>query len=106
MIKAFDVYFYDTFIKEGASVAILEALACGVPVMCKPLGGNMELVKHGVNGFLYHDYAEAQRFLKMLASDRGRLVALKQSTQTDFANRLHIKRLVKEYTREFGNVQA
>ncbi|XPF93388.1 glycosyltransferase family 4 protein [Colwellia sp. RE-S-Sl-9] len=38
---------------EGLSLAILEALASGTPVIASNVGGNPELVKDNVNGFLY-----------------------------------------------------
>lgn len=37
---------------EGRANAILEALACGVPVITTPVGGNAEIVRHGDNGLL------------------------------------------------------
>jgi glycosyltransferase involved in cell wall biosynthesis len=38
--------------REGCSNAVLEALACGVPVVTTRVGGNAELVRDGENGFL------------------------------------------------------
>ena len=37
---------------EGAPVAAMEALACGLPVLASPTGGLTELVVDGVNGYL------------------------------------------------------
>lgn len=103
ILKSLDVYFYDTYVKEGASVAILESLACGVPVIAKPLGGNVELIKSGVNGFLVKDYKEAREKLELLHKDRPYLDRLKQSTLEDFNSRLHISNMVSKYNREFQN---
>ncbi|MDP2561128.1 glycosyltransferase [Psychrobium sp. 1_MG-2023] len=38
---------------EGISNTILEAMACGVPVIASKVGGNVELVKHGQTGLLF-----------------------------------------------------
>lgn len=37
---------------EGFSNAIIEYLACGVPVVCTNVGGNAEIVRDGYNGYL------------------------------------------------------
>lgn len=38
---------------EGAPLAVFEALACGIPVISPPLELCVELIRPGVNGFLY-----------------------------------------------------
>lgn len=38
--------------REGISNTILEAKACGIPVVATDVGGNGELVAHGTDGFL------------------------------------------------------
>jgi glycosyltransferase involved in cell wall biosynthesis len=38
---------------ENASLAILEAFACGKPVIAARIGGNPELIREGVNGWLF-----------------------------------------------------
>jgi len=38
---------------ENASLAILEAFACGKPVIAARIGGNPELLHHGLNGWLF-----------------------------------------------------
>lgn len=39
-------------LREGFSNAVLEALACGVPVLASDVGGNAEVLDPGVNGYL------------------------------------------------------
>jgi glycosyltransferase involved in cell wall biosynthesis len=48
---------------ESLGLVGLEALACGVPVICTKIGGVTSYMKHGVNGFLfspgnYHELAD------------------------------------------------
>jgi len=38
---------------EGFSNALIEYMQCGKPVVCSRVGGNPEIVQHGLNGFLY-----------------------------------------------------
>jgi glycosyltransferase involved in cell wall biosynthesis len=51
---------------EGLSLAILEAMASGTPVIASNVGGNPELVKNNQNGFLY-EYADAEGLSKNIA---------------------------------------
>lgn len=97
IIKALDVYYYETFQHEGASIAILESLACGVPVLCKPLGGCPELVYNGTNGFLATDRSMLLLRLQQLYEHPKMLAEMKAKTLTDFQNRLHIKHVACKY---------
>jgi glycosyltransferase involved in cell wall biosynthesis len=51
---------------ENASLAILEAFACGKPVIAARIGGNPELVHHGLNGWLFEpgNVAELSSWLR------------------------------------------
>lgn len=100
LIKSLDVYFYETFQDEGASVAILESLASGVPVLCKNLGGCGELVKNGLNGFIVKDRSEFLLRLQQL-NRPDYLLKMKEQTKYDFESRLHIKHVACKYMQLF-----
>ncbi len=59
---------------EGMSNALLEAMACGLPVVATGVGGNLQLVRPGVNGVLVppHDPAALAEAMLSLARDAGR----------------------------------
>ena len=46
-----DVFMHSSY-QEGLSVAIMEAMACGTPVVASRIRGNVDLIEDGVNGFL------------------------------------------------------
>ncbi len=104
ILKDLDVYFYETFSDEGASIAVLESLACGVPVLTKPLGGNGEIVKNGVNGFICKDRQMYQFRLSQLSSNQSFLDEIKQKTIEDFNNRLHVKHTACKYMQLFEHI--
>jgi glycosyltransferase involved in cell wall biosynthesis len=45
--------FVITSLYEGLSNVVLEAMACGLPVIASNVAGNNELVRHDLNGFLF-----------------------------------------------------
>jgi glycosyltransferase involved in cell wall biosynthesis len=47
-----DIY-VSTSLSDTRSVSLLEAMACGLPVVVTDLDGNKECVREGVNGFLF-----------------------------------------------------
>ena len=82
-------------------MAILESLAAGVPVLCKPLGGTPELVINGVNGFIAKDRQMFLLRLKQLATNHEMLAKLKEQTVQDFNNRLHVRHTACKYMQLF-----
>ena len=44
---------------EGNSKALLEAMACGLPVIASNVPGNKEIVSHGINGYLCEPYSSS-----------------------------------------------
>lgn len=57
---------------EGMSVATLEAMAAGLPVVVTRTGGTDELVVEGINGFIFEwgDIEALTAYLRRLATDR------------------------------------
>ncbi len=104
IIKALDVYFYETFQHEGASIAILESLAAGIPVLCKPLGGCNELVTNGHNGFLVEDRSAFHIRMKELACNKNKLNLMRLNTVKDFDKRLHVRHAACKYMQIFEHV--
>ncbi len=103
VISQLDVYFYETFAPEGASMAILESLSCGIPVICRDFGGNSELVIHGMNGFIEKDRKGFLKRLKEL-SDPNVLREFKKRTSEDYWDRLHISNATARYMQLFEQV--
>lgn len=100
-IKSFDVYLHDAKSPEGASMAILESLSCGVPVLVRMVGGGTsEIIKNGINGFFYGNDRELNRILvSLMKNNKKKLIRLKEKTRDDFLKKFHIKKVIRQYER-------
>lgn len=103
-IKALDVYYYEIFSNEGASIAVLEALACGVPVICMKRGGIKELIVNGLNGFIEKDRKSMVNRLIALRKDKKILEKMKENTKKHFDEKLHIRHCARKYIELFEGV--
>ena len=52
--RSADLYIAATH-SDGTSISLLEAMACGIPVLVSDIPGNREWVEHGRNGWLFPD---------------------------------------------------
>jgi len=54
ILKIFDVFLL-TSIFEGMPIVLIEAMAAGKAIVATSVGGNPEVVKHGVNGYIVNE---------------------------------------------------
>lgn len=59
-----DVFLHTSY-QEGLPVAVMEAMACGIPIVASRIRGNVDLIEDGVNGFLC-DPEDAEGFADKL----------------------------------------
>lgn len=94
-----DILFLPTRHYEGLSLAILEAQAMGEIVITSDMGGNPEIITHGVNGFLYKKLVKAvivKRIVK-LGLHRSRMVDLKRRARENIMHRFNIQIQAKKF---------
>ena len=80
ILHAADMFVFPSF-HEGLPVSALEAMACGLPLICSKIRGNVDIVKDGENGFLF----EPEDYLT-LAIGMERLI-IEQSLSKKFGDK-------------------
>lgn len=85
---------------EPFGLVMVEALACGTPVLAFPSGAAREIVTHGVNGFLCADEADMVR--RMGEVDRIDRRACRESVESSFS----IDRMVNDHLALYERLAA
>jgi glycosyltransferase involved in cell wall biosynthesis len=67
--NASDIFVFMSY-QEGLPVAMMEAMACGLPIICSKIRGNTDLIEDNVNGlFAKNDPHDVANKIMKLASD-------------------------------------
>jgi len=96
-MKDWDIFLYETIRDEGISMAILESLACGVPVICSNNYGNKEIIEEGINGYVFKDKKHAEKILNHLITNPKELAKLKETTKKHFIENLDARHMAYQY---------
>lgn len=68
--KSSDMFVFPS-LQEGLPVALMEAMACGIPVACAKIRGNVDLVNSEKNGILFNpsDVEEISKVITVMIDD-------------------------------------
>jgi glycosyltransferase involved in cell wall biosynthesis len=93
-----DVFVSSSF-SEALSMAIIEAMTMGLPVVATDVGGNGELIDHGVNGLLV-PHGDPRAFAEALLSvlkDRERAARMGAEAKVKARKCFGARRMVEQY---------
>lgn len=70
ILNAADIFVFPSY-HEGMPVSALEAMACGLPIICSEIRGNVDIIREGDNGYLFQpsDVETLARKLEYLLDD-------------------------------------
>lgn len=81
--------------EEPFGMVVIEALACGTPVVAMNRGAVPEIIEHGVNGFLADTEAEFAQYIKRVDEISPR--ACRESVEAQFSADLMAKSYIERY---------
>lgn len=89
--------------QESFGLVALEAMACGVPVICSRVGGLPEVVKHGETGYLAEvgDIQGMSEFVLKLLTDDSRYKAFSEQAVTWARETFPVERAVQGYEKVY-----
>jgi L-malate glycosyltransferase len=100
LLQAADV-FAMTSLSEAASLTVLEAMASHLPVVVTAVGGNPEMVRHGIDGLLVPrgDVSGAAAALLQILDDPARAAAMGAAGRMRVEERYRLSQTVEIYGR-------
>ena len=85
---------------EPFGLVMIEAMACGTPVIAYPCGSVPEVIEHGITGFIVEDQVEAVKAVQDLGFvDRRRV-------RKTFEQRFTCERMVRSYLTHYQNLAS
>ncbi len=93
-------------LSEGLSLALLEAMACGKPVVATRVGGNPELIDHGRTGFLVQpeDAKDLAAYLVKLLSDPKMMQQFGRQAAERVGQHFSVGQMVDQYNDRYASL--
>lgn len=91
-----------TSIYEGLPISLLEAMSCGIPSICTPVGGIPDVVIDGVTGFLSKDM-KAQSYVNVIIKFLENTIDNKK-IMDEYERRFSILECVKKYMSVYKSI--
>ncbi len=105
-INAGDILLFPTIRQEGLPFIILEAMACGKPVVASNIGGNSDVLEHGKTGLLTKpgSIEEIVKSLERLLDDAGFSRHLAQNALNEVKHGFSKESMIQGIERVLKNV--
>ncbi|MBF0436399.1 MAG: glycosyltransferase family 4 protein [Magnetococcales bacterium] len=96
-LQAMDVFCLPSYGHEGVPQALMQAMACGLPIVSTPVGSIPEIIQDGVTGLLVapKDSAALAMALKRLLRDNDLGETLRQAAMQTARQRFDVERMAQ-----------
>ncbi len=107
-MRAFDVFCLPSYANEGVPQALMQAMACGLPVVTTPVGSIEEIVRDGATGVIVapEDAGRLATALAALLDDAGRRDALghaaRAAAREQFGEEHMVDRMIAVFSEAAG----
>jgi glycosyltransferase involved in cell wall biosynthesis len=107
-LRAFDVFCLPSYANEGVPQALMQAMACALPVVTTPVGSIEEIVTDGETGILVppQDAQRLRAVLESLLADAGRRETLGRRAREAAVARFGDDRMVDRMIEVFAAVRG
>ena len=97
-LKLSDVFVFPSQ-REGLPNAVLEAMACGLPVIASLIGGNVDIIENGKDGILFKvdNAEELTNAIRMLVDDKGERKELGEQARIKIEKKYSMDKVVQNY---------
>ena len=105
-LQASDIFVFPTE-KEAFGISLIEAMACGLPVISTSVGGVKDILQHRRNGLIVEP-GESQPLyeaLDVLATDDALAASLGRAGRQTVIERYSTERVVQAYLHVFGAIE-
>lgn len=98
ILQVLDVFILNSK-TEGMSYAVLEAMSSGLPILATSVGANTELIRHGVEGYLYRpgDLKSLAEYMTEVIGNGEQLLKMGRATRQKIVEFYSITKMVSSY---------
>lgn len=98
-----DIFVFPS-LREGLGMALIEALACGLPALATNTRGSADIIRNGENGFLMANNVDAwAEKIKSLCQEDATLLKLRSAAQ-DSVSQYDINRILPMLTKLYADI--
>lgn len=98
LLQASDIFVLPSIVREGLSLALIEAMSANLPVVGTAVGGIPEVIEDGENGFLVSPGSSAQLAgaLKKLVNDQALRTGMGRRGRQIYEKRFTVPTMIKQ----------